>query len=91
MVCDRRLMESVMRKIAVLSAALITVCLGAPASAQNGASVKERMTIMRTQNPGTFESCQALAVQRGYNLNDEEGDGAALMHFISGCIMGQRR
>jgi hypothetical protein len=80
-----------MRTIAVLIAALVTVSFVAPADAQMSSNTRDRMTAMRAQNPTGYASCHALAVQRGYNDVDQENDASALMHFISGCIMGQQR
>ncbi|MBX9775239.1 MAG: hypothetical protein K2Y71_12600 [Xanthobacteraceae bacterium] len=78
--------------IAVLAAALATLSVAAPASAQMSASTRSEMAKMRASNPAGFDTCHSLAVQRGYSTHDREHDGRALMNFISGCIaMGSRR
>lgn len=80
-----------MRMIAVLLAALATVTVIAPASAQMNASTRSEMAKMRASNPGSFDACHALALQRGYNPVDREHEGRALMNFISGCMHGRHR
>jgi hypothetical protein len=75
-----------MRMIAVLVAALATLSVVAPASAQMSASTRSEMAKMRTSNPTGYNTCHSLAIQRGYSTNDQEHDGRALMNFISGCI-----
>ena len=75
-----------MRMIAVLVAALATVGLAAPASAQMSASTRSEMAKMRASNPTGFDTCHSLAIQRGYSTNDQEHEGRALMNFISGCV-----
>lgn len=81
-----------MRMIAVLVAALATLSVTAPASAQMNASTRSDMAKMRAANPGSYDTCHSLAVQRGYSTTDQEHEGRALMNFISGCIaMGGRR
>ena len=81
-----------MRMIALLAAALATLSVAAPASAQMSASTRAEMAKMRAQNPASFDTCHSLAIQRGYSTNDQEHDGRALMNFISGCIaMAGRR
>ena len=80
-----------MRTIAALIATLVIVGFVAPADAQMSANTRDRLATMRTQHPTTYASCHTLAIQRGYNAADQEVDGLALMHFISGCIMGQPR
>lgn len=79
-----------MKSVLVLSAALITVFV-TTAAAQVQTNARERMAQMRAQNPTTFDNCRSIAVQRGYSVRDEDGDVMALMHFISGCLMGQQR
>ena len=71
-----------MRMIAVLVAALATISVAAPASAQMSASTKAEMTKMRTQNPASYDTCHSIAVQRGYSTNDQEqrGPGADELH-----------
>ena len=81
-----------MRMIALLAAALATLSLAVPASAQMSASTRAEMARMRAANPDGYNSCHALAIQRGYNPVDREHEGRALMNFISGCIaMSGRR
>jgi len=81
-----------MRMIALLAAALATLSVAAPASAQMSASTRAEMAKMRAANPGGYDTCHTLAIQRGYSTNDQEHEGRALMNFISGCIaMGGRR
>jgi len=81
-----------MRMIALLAAALASLSVTVPASAQMSASTRSEMAKMRASNPASFDTCQALAVQRGYSTNDRENEGRALMNFISGCIaMSGRR
>ena len=75
-----------MRMIAVLIAAVAAVSVAAPASAQMSESTRAAMTKMRTQNPATYDTCQQLAIKRGYSTNDQELEGRALMNFISGCM-----
>jgi hypothetical protein len=77
--------------IAVLAAALATLSVAAPASAQMSASTKSQMTQMRASNPAGYDACHSLAVQRGYSTNDQEFEGRALMNFISGCMHGRHR
>lgn len=75
-----------MRMIALLAAALATLSIVGPASAQMSASTRAEMAKMRSSNPATYESCHSLALQRGYSTNDQELEGRALMNFIGGCI-----
>jgi hypothetical protein len=75
-----------MRMIAVLVAALATLSVVAPASAQMSASTRSEMAKMRASNPTGYNTCHSLAIQRGYSTNDQELEGRALMNFISGCI-----
>jgi hypothetical protein len=82
--------ERVMKTLAVL-ATLAAAAFVTSAAAQTSGNHREMMASMKAQHPETFASCQALAVRRGYNDNDRESDGVALMHFIHGCIMGQQR
>jgi hypothetical protein len=79
-----------MRTIAILVAALATVSVAVPANAQMNASTRSEMAKMRTANPGGFDACHALAVQRGYSTVDHEHEGRALMNFISGCLAMRR-
>jgi hypothetical protein len=78
-----------MKTIIALAVTLVTVASIAPAAAQMSSETRERMNSMRSHP--SFNSCHALAVQRGYSDTDREYDGLALMHFIHGCIMGQQR
>lgn len=78
-----------MRTVAVLIAVLVSVSFAVPADAQG--NHRERLNAMKAQNPTGYATCHALAIQRGYNDVDQESEGLALMHFISGCIMGQQR
>lgn len=81
-----------MRMIAVLAAALATLSMAAPASAQKNASFRSEMAKMRASNPASFDACHALALQRGYSaVNREHEEGMALMNFISGCMHGRHR
>ena len=81
-----------MRMIAILTAALATLSVVAPASAQMSASTRAEMAKMRAANPTGYDACHSLAIQRGYSTNDQELEGRALMNFISGCIaMSGRR
>lgn len=80
-----------MRMIAVLVAALATLSVAAPASAQMSASTRSEMAKMRAQNPASFDACHSLALQRGYGTVDHEHEGRALMNFISGCMSGRTR
>jgi len=80
-----------MRMIAVVIAALVAAGIAAPASAQMNASTRAEMAKMRAANPASFDSCHALAVQRGYSTVDHEHEGRALMNFISGCMSGRVR
>jgi uncharacterized membrane protein YgdD (TMEM256/DUF423 family) len=75
-----------MRMIAVLAAALATLSVAVPASAQMSASTRSEMAKMRASNPAGYNTCHSLAIQRGYSTNDQEHEGRALMNFISGCI-----
>jgi hypothetical protein len=75
-----------MRMLAVLVAALATLSVVAPASAQMSASTRSEMAKMRASNPTGYNTCHSLAIQRGYSTNDQELEGRALMNFISGCI-----
>jgi hypothetical protein len=75
-----------MRMIAILVAALATLSVVAPASAQMSATTRSEMAKMRASNPAGYDACQSLAIQRGYRTNDQEFEGRALMNFISGCI-----
>ena len=70
---------------------LICVGCGGTAYAQTHLSVKERIASMKTANPVSFDKCHAIAIQRGYNDGAGEFEDPAIMHFISGCIMGQQR
>ena len=80
-----------MRMIAVLVAALATLSVVVPASAQMSASTRSEMAKMRASNPASYDACNALAIQRGYSTVDQEQDGRALMNFISGCMQGRTR
>lgn len=80
-----------MRMIAILIAALATVSVAAPASAQMNASTRSEIAAMRAQNPTSYDACQSLALQRGYSSVDHEQEGRALMNFISGCMHGRTR
>lgn len=80
-----------MRMIAVLVAALATISVAATANAQMSASTRGEMAKMRAQNPASFDSCHALALQRGYSTVDHEHEGRALMNFISGCLSNRVR
>lgn len=80
-----------MRMITVLVAALATLSVAAPASAQMSASTRSDMAKMRASNPASFDACHSLAIQRGYSTNDQEHEGRALMNFISGCMHGRTR
>jgi len=75
-----------MRMIAILAAALATLSVTVPASAQMSASTRSEMAKMRASNPTSYNTCHSLAIQRGYSTNDQELEGRALMNFISGCI-----
>ena len=75
-----------MRMIAVLVAALATLSITVPASAQMSVTTRSEMAKMRASNPASFDTCHSLAIQRGYSVNDQELEGRALMNFISGCI-----
>ena len=75
-----------MRMIALLAAALATLSVTVPASAQMSASTRSEMAKMRASNPTSYNTCHSLAIQRGYSTNDQELEGRALMNFISGCI-----
>ena len=75
-----------MRMIAFFVAAVATIGAVAPASAQMSSETRSEMARMRASNPTGYNTCHALAIQRGYNDNDREHDGRALMNFISGCI-----
>jgi hypothetical protein len=76
--------------IAVLIAALATVSVVAPASAQMSGETRAQMASMRAQNPASYDACQTLALQRGYSTNDHEFEARSLMNFISGCMNGRR-
>ena len=80
-----------MRTIATLIVTLVTLSFVAPADAQMSSNTRERMASMKSQKPTVYASCHALAVKRGYNDVDQENEAVALMHFITGCIMGQQR
>jgi uncharacterized membrane protein YgdD (TMEM256/DUF423 family) len=75
-----------MRMIAILAAALATLSVTVPASAQMSASTRSEMAKMRAANPASYNACHSLAIQRGYSTNDQEHEGRALMNFISGCM-----
>jgi len=80
-----------MKMIAILVAALATLSVVAPASAQMSASTRSEMAKMRAANPTSYDACNTLALQRGYSTADQEQDGRALMNFISGCMQGRTR
>jgi hypothetical protein len=80
-----------MRMIAVLVAALATLSVVVPASAQMSSSTRSEMAKMRASNPTSYDACNTLAIQRGYSVVDTEQDGRALMNFISGCMHGRVR
>ena len=80
-----------MRMIAILIAALTTVSVAAPASAQMSQSTRAEMAKMRAANPAGFDACHSLALQRGYSAVDHEHEGRSLMNFISGCLNGRAR
>ncbi|MBX9778540.1 MAG: hypothetical protein K2Y71_29555 [Xanthobacteraceae bacterium] len=75
-----------MRMITVIAAALATLSVVAPASAQMSASTRAEMAKMRAANPTSYDACYSLATQRGYSTNDQEHEGRAIMNFISGCM-----
>jgi hypothetical protein len=79
-----------MRATAALITALLAVSFVGSANAQTRTNPRERLAAMQAENPTTYNECHALAVQRGYNVGDDYGETMSLMHFISGCIMGQK-
>ena len=76
---------------ALVIAALVTIGISSTALAQQQRSVRDMMNDMKARYGQTFDECQALAVSRGYRLNDDEYEGRAVMMFIEGCIMGKQR
>ena len=80
-----------MRMIALLAAAVATLSVTVPASAQMNATTRSDMAKMRASNPTSYDACNTLAIQRGYSVVDTEQDGRALMNFISGCMHGRVR
>lgn len=74
---------------AVAIAVLVVVGITSSAFAQQR-SVRDMMADMKSKYGQTFAQCQALATSRGYNFNENELEGRAIMMFIEGCIMGKQ-
>ena len=74
---------------ALAMAVLVVVGIGSTALAQQQRSVRDMMNDMKAKYGQTFEQCQALAVTRGYRLEDRDLERGVMM-FIEGCIMGKQ-
>jgi len=76
-------------------AIVVAVSIGSAAHAQQQQrrSVRDMISDMKARYGQTYDQCQALAVSRGYRLNEDEDDVGArsVMMFIEGCIMGKQR
>jgi len=79
---------------ALAIATLVAIGIGSTALAQQQQqqqrSVRDMMADLRARHGQTFEQCQALAVSRGYRVDDDNIDRGVMM-FIEGCIMGNQR
>jgi len=75
---------------ALAIATLVALSIGSTALAQQQRSARDMMNDMRARYGQTFEQCQALAVSRGYRVDDDNIEHSVMM-FIEGCIMGRQR
>ena len=79
---------------ALAIATLVAIGIGSTALAQQQQqqqrSVRDMMADLRARHGQTFEQCQALAVSRGYRVDDDNIEHSVMM-FIEGCIMGRQR
>ena len=79
---------------ALAIATLVAIGIGSTALAQQPQqqqrSVRDMMADLRARHGQTFEQCQALAVSRGYRVDDDNIEHSVMM-FIEGCIMGRQR
>ena len=79
---------------ALAIATLVAIGIGSTALAQQQQqqqrSVRDMMADLRARHGQTFEQCQALAVSRGYRVDDDNIEHSVMM-FIEGCIMGKQR
>ena len=77
---------------ALAIAILVAVSIGSAAHAQQQRRVRDMINDMKARYGQTFGQCQALAVSRGYRLNEDDNDSQsrAVMMFIEGCIMGKQ-
>jgi hypothetical protein len=75
---------------AMVIAIFVAIGILSTAQAQQQRTVRDMVSDMKARYGQTYEQCQALAISRGYNLNnfDETGENRAIMMFIEGCIMG---
>jgi hypothetical protein len=80
-----------MHKLAI--AIFIAASIGSAAHAQQQRSVRDMMNDMKARYGQTYEQCLALAMSRGYRLNEdiEDAGSRSVMMFVEGCIMGQQR
>jgi len=81
-----------MNKLAI--AISVAVGIGSAAHAQQQQrTVREMVNDMKARYGQTYDQCQALAMSRGYRLNEDDNDSGArsVMMFIEGCIMGKQR
>ena len=77
----------------VIAATLVAIGIAGPALAQQK-TARAMMNDMKAKYGQTFDQCQALAVSRGFRLNEMGDDGSDirnLMMFIEGCVMGKQR
>ena len=79
---------------ALAIATLVAIGIGSTALAQQQQqqqrSVRDMMADLRARHGQTFEQCQALAISRGYRVDDDNIEHSVMM-FIEGCIMGKQR
>ena len=81
-----------MYKLAI--AISVAVGIGSAVHAQQQQrTVREMVNDMKARYGQTYDQCQALAMSRGYRLNEDDNDSGArsVMMFIEGCIMGKQR
>jgi hypothetical protein len=78
---------------ALAIAIFVAVIIGSAAHAQQQRSVRDMISDMKARYGQTYDQCRALAVSRGYRLNEDEDDAGArsVMMFVEGCIMGKQR
>jgi hypothetical protein len=82
-----------MYKLAIAISVVVAIGSAAHAQQQQQRTVREMVNDMKARYGQTYDQCQALAMSRGYRLNEDDNDSGArsVMMFIEGCIMGKQR